>query len=256
MVGAYRVAQGSPTAQCRLRAGFWETATAAPVNLGVFLADVDRSQAEAVTPVDGGRFRVVGSEFSSPGGVYWQRVGSPGTWCGISFDSITLDDVNDTTPQCGEFSIRQALAVNQYGHVAGVFSRGTESTRRACALTCSGDLNEDFKVDAADRTILLAEYNAPCTGNCKADLDCDGDVDLDDAGILIAQWSGTSPCTVLWGCPEAGEGDSAGAGMSFSDALAEVGFTSFDAFVAWIAATDSTSIDEACGDIATFMNLN
>jgi hypothetical protein len=62
----------------------------------------------------------------------------------------------------------------------------------ACdAPVCEADLNGDLAVDAADLTILLAEWGAVCTTGCVADLNGDGTVDAADLTILLAAWG---PC--------------------------------------------------------------
>jgi hypothetical protein len=56
------------------------------------------------------------------------------------------------------------------------------------ASACTGDLNNDGRVDSADLGILLIGWGA---GDSSADLDDDGDVDGADIGIMLLAWG---PC--------------------------------------------------------------
>ena len=84
------------------------------------------------------------------------------------------------TPVCGT---TYYVAVGAYGAAGSGTGNITLSQLGKCAGSCTGDLNDDGLVNAADLTILLSSWGGP-----GGDLNGDGTTNAADITILLSAW--------------------------------------------------------------------
>lgn len=219
---------------CLMRALFWESDTASPVDLGATMPAMQTDQfsrSEAVSDAEPlyDLIRVVGQNTDANVALVWERESASGTWC--------VADLNDVTLPCtlSRFELRQAHDVNTWGHVTGLMADVEEDPEvlHAFVLTCRADLNGDFLVDSTDVDLLLGEWDTAH----EFDIDCIGVIDGADLGLMIGAASEDDFCNVEPICTELEEFSQ----MTLDQALDALSFSDVEAFVEWWGGASSES---------------
>ncbi len=246
---------------CDIRSAFWNGSSATVHDLWATMPSQQEgapSWAEGISQRDAdGCVTVVGINLYLGRGIIWH--GFDDTWCAEDLNEIAFrtdaDPTSDPPCETTTYVIRRAFDINRFRHITVLVQGPTHD--HLGVLTSAADFNGDLKVDATDRAELYANYCSTCK-ECQLvhDLNGDGIVNSSDMQLLTGTyWSGSSLATVPAICECSQESAMLPAALlDESSALAIVGFSGWDEFLAWVVDAEPDAADAACDLLAYLLH--